>query len=162
MSERRLMPTKDFAEIARGFCSWCEDPLHDNQEVTAAVWLSKLNAAALLLPEVGCVNEDELPEISESVFAAVRDNLGRFNGWYYREYFDPDPSLDDESCMGDVGDDLLDTYRDVKRGQLLFERGSVAEALGHWSFLHRIHWGRHAVGAMFAIHCLFVSKRGYE
>jgi hypothetical protein len=41
---------------------------------------------------------------------------------YYREYFDPDPLLDDEACMGDVGDDLIDTYQDIRSGLLLFER----------------------------------------
>ena len=54
--------------------------------------------------------------------------------------------------MGDVGDDLLDTYKDIKAGALLSQAGRVEEALWHWSFMHRIHWGRHALGALAALH----------
>ena len=74
-------------------------------------------------------------------------------GWYYREFFDPNPSLEDEAVMGDVGDDLLDIYRDVKAGLVLMDQRKRVDALWHWAFLHRIHWGRHAVGALFALHC---------
>jgi len=68
-------------------------------------------------------------------------------------------ALTDESCMGDVGDDLLDVYHDVRGGLVAFDRGEVNDAAWHWSFLHRIHWGRHAVGGLFALHCMHVSKR---
>ena len=98
-------------------------------------------------------------EPPEAALAKARGNLACFNGWYYREFFDPDPTLEEEPVMGDVGDDLLDTYKDIKAGCLLFERGEATEALWHWSFLHRIHWGRHAVGALFALHCLSLSRQ---
>jgi Domain of unknown function (DUF5063) len=71
----------------------------------------------------------------------------------------PDPTLREEPVMSDVGDDLLDTYHDIRRGLLLFDAQQADEALWHWSFLHQIHWGRHAVGALFALHCLSISKR---
>ncbi|KQV78337.1 hypothetical protein ASC87_12155 [Rhizobacter sp. Root1221] len=124
------------------------------------MWLSQLNASAIGLPEVESDNEDGLPDLPDEPFAKARSNLACFNGWHYREFFDPDPTLEDPPCMGDVGDDLLDTYKDIKSGLLLFERGAVTEALWHWSFLHRVHWGRHAVGAMLALHCLCISRRG--
>lgn len=54
--------------------------------------------------------------------------------------------------LGDVGDDLLDTYKDVKAGCLLCEQGRLPLALWHWSLMHRIHWGKHAVGALAALH----------
>ena len=163
MSQYSSTPANEFADIARGFCSWCESPdTCDRPEAVAAVWLSKLNAAALLLPQTDCENAEKLPEIPAPALASAVGNLARFNGWYYREFFDPDPAIDEQPCMGDVGDDLLDTYKDVKRGELLFAAGAVTEALWHWSFLHRIHWGRHAVGALFAIHGLFVSKGGND
>jgi len=85
--------------------------------------------------------------------------LARFNGHYYREYFDPDPSLNVESVIGDVGDDLLDTYKDIRAGLLLFEEGQTNEALWHWAFLQRAHWGRHAVGAIFALHCMSIAHQ---
>ena len=149
-----------FALIARDFCAWCEAPsLGAEKESAAAAWLSKLYAAALALPEVEPENEEGLPNLPEAALAKARSNLACFNGWYYREFFDPNPTLEEEPVMGDIGDDLLDTYKDIKAGCLLFERGEATEALWQWSFLHRVHWGRHAVGALFALHCLSISKQ---
>jgi hypothetical protein len=151
-----------FAEIAHGFCTWCEGPspgAEAEASASAAAWLAKLYAAAISLPKVGPKNEDELPSIPEEALAKARINLARFNGWYYREFFDPDPTLNEEPVMGDIGDDLLDTYKDIKAGCLLYERGETTEALWHWSFLHRIHWGRHAVGALLALHCSSISRQ---
>jgi len=151
---------KSFAGVAEEFCAWCEgSPLGEDAAATAAMWLSKLYAAALALPETEPDDEDGLPDLPEDAIAKARSNLARFNGMYYREFFDPDPALDEEPVMGDVGDDLLDTYKDIKAGSLLFQQGAVAEALWHWSFMHRVHWGRHAVGALYALHCLSVASR---
>ncbi len=60
--------------------------------------------------------------------------------------------------MGDAGDDLLDAYKDIKGGLILFDQGQTAEAAWHWAYLQRTHWGRHAVGAIFALHCMSLSK----
>jgi hypothetical protein len=159
MSDTRDNTTTSFVDIARGFCSWCEGAsLPTAHEVAAAGWLSSLYAAALVLPKVGGENSDGLPAIPPVLLERAKCNLACFNGYHYREYFDPDPSLDEESVLGDVGDDLLDTYKDIRAGLLLFDAGQTAEALWHWSFLHKIHWGRHAVGAMFALHCIYISR----
>jgi hypothetical protein len=160
MSENNASPEAAFAAIARNFCAWCEAPsLGPTKAVSAARWLSTLNAAALALPNVGPENADGGPELPETALAKARSNLAHFNGWYYREFFDPDPASDEEPCMGDIGDDLIDIYKDIKAGGVLYDSGATAKALWHWSFLHRIHWGRHAVGAVFALHCLAISKQ---
>ncbi|HEY9029412.1 MAG TPA: DUF5063 domain-containing protein [Burkholderiaceae bacterium] len=146
--------TATFAALARAFCAWCEAASPDPDAATrAAAWIARLHAAALALPEVGCDYFEELPEPPEAALRRARANLGAFDGWYYREVFDPDPTLDDRPVMGDVGDDLTDIWLDVRQGLIRFEQGHVREALWHWSYLHRIHWGRHAVGALFALHC---------
>lgn len=152
-------PVTDFAELARGYCTWCEgQSLGSDPELQAARWLAQLYAAALVLPQAQSENEDGLPDLPEAESARARSNLAPFLGWYYRECFDPDPLLNEAPCMGDLGDDLLDIYKDIREGLVLFDAGDANEALWHWSFLHRIHWGRHAVGALFALHCLHVSK----
>ena len=102
---------------------------------------------------------DDPPAIPQPSQDAALRNLARFNGWYYREFFDPEPDLTEEPCMGDIGDDLLDCYRDIREGLLRFDAGEIKEALWHWAYLHKIHWGRHAVGALFALHCLSISKQ---
>ncbi|MGM9484540.1 DUF5063 domain-containing protein [Roseateles sp. NT4] len=148
-----------FAELARGFCAWCEgESLGDSPEATAGQWIARLHAAALALPDVGADNADGLPDLPEREAVRAAANIARFAGCHYREFFDPDPSLQNEAVMGDIGDDLLDIYEDVKAGLVLTDQGRGADALWHWSFLHRIHWGRHAVGAMFALHCMTANK----
>ncbi|MCE4557500.1 DUF5063 domain-containing protein [Roseateles cellulosilyticus] len=89
----------------------------------------------------------------------MKANLSQFSGLYYREVFDPDPQLNDEVVIGDVADDLLDIYLDLRRGLLTFERGEDQKALWHWSFSHRIHWGRHCVGALMGLHGMVLSKQ---
>jgi hypothetical protein len=150
----------DFAEVARGYCSWCEgQSLGLDPESQAAYWLARLYVAALALPERNAKNAEALPDLPQPEADHAKSNLAPFSGWYYREIFDPNPSLTDEPGMGDVGDDLMDIYRDVKEGLVLFDSGDENNAAWHWSFLHRIHWGRHAVGGLFALHCMHVSKR---
>ncbi|HCX83218.1 MAG TPA: hypothetical protein DHV01_16680 [Rhodoferax sp.] len=156
--ERSAASAADFAEVARGYCSWCENPPSANANVEAAFWLGRLYSSALMLPKVSCENEDGLPDIPSETLARAIANLAPFSGWYYREVFDPHPYRTEVPGMGDIGDDLLDTYKDIRAGLVLFDRGEVDDALWHWSFLHLIHWGRHAVGAMYALHCLAISQ----
>jgi hypothetical protein len=142
-----------FAELADGFCAWCETTTPEpDRDARAAQWLAKLHAAAVDLPETDGDNEEGLPEIPAAQLAAAERNLNVYAGWYYRTVFDTDPANADEPVMGDVGDDLLDTYKDIKAGALLSNANRVEEALWHWSFMHRFHWGRHALGALVALH----------
>jgi Domain of unknown function (DUF5063) len=144
-----------FTKLASGFCSWCEsDSLGVRREAHAAVWLARLHAAALELPEIDGDDGNEMPEIPAPQHQAAERNLGAFNGWYYRTVFNPAPTLDEEPVMGDIGDDLMDTYKDIKIGSLLADQGRIEEAIWQWSFMHRVHWGKHAVGALAALHAL--------
>ncbi|UXH79252.1 DUF5063 domain-containing protein [Roseateles amylovorans] len=156
-----LQPTQlgEFVELACGYCQWCEgQSLGIDPEAQAARWLALLYASALSLPRVGGEYGSDLPELPPETLARAESNLARFFGWYYRAWSDPDPAAQEAPGMGDLGDDLLDVYTDLKRGLVLFEAGMVDDALWHWSFLHRIHWGRHAVHALGALHGMHVSK----
>ncbi len=147
-----------FHECAVGFCDWCEfGASASNRHLMAAVWLARLHAAALLLPEVEPENEDRLPELPAGLLHRADRNLAPFVGCFYRTVFDPDPASAEEPVLGDVGDDLLDTYKDVKAGCALYDQGQVQDALWHWSFMHRIHWGKHAVDALAALHAAMGS-----
>jgi hypothetical protein len=147
-----------FAETARAFCDWCEGSQTAITDRCAAFWLGRLYAEALKLPEVGQENDWGLPDLPAQGLERAEANLTSFWGRYYREILDPTPELSDIPGMGDLGDDLMDTYRDIRAGLLLFDTGRERDALWHWSFLHRIHWGRHAVGALYALHCLSIAR----
>jgi len=148
----------DFAATARGFCQWCEGENSERSDANAVSWIAQLYGLAVVLPSVTSDNEDGLPDLPLDVLARARANLAVFNGRYYREVFDPAPELDDEPVVGDIGDDLLDIYKDVRRGLILFDDGDVLEALWQWSFLHSVHWGRHCAGALLALHGLTLSN----
>lgn len=159
MQDDRPSSVETFREHAIGFCSWCEgESLGTNREVMAAVWLARLHAAALLLPEAEPENEEGLPELPAAQLTQAQRNLAPFAGWFYRTVFDPDPRNTEAPVMGDVGDDLLDTYKDVKAGCLLYDRAQHSDALWHWSLMHRIHWGKHAVGALAALQAAARTK----
>jgi len=156
--KNRALSVAEFEGVARAYCAWCEGAQGERTDSRAASLLCQLYAAALALPEAPPENEQGLPDIPPIALDSARTNLSSFAGRYYREFFDPEPTLDDEPVMGDIGDDLLDIYKDIRAGLVLYEREEVEEALWHWSFLHRIHWGRHVVGAMFALHCLSIGR----
>jgi hypothetical protein len=148
-----------FAETARSFCSWCEAADADRSDVMAAFWLSQLHSCALLLPETEIDSAAAAPDVPDELRALARVNLSRFDGRYYRVVFDPDPTLDDEEpVMGDLGDDLRDIYKDVRRGLLRFDSGHVNDAVWEWRFNHIVHWGHHATSALYALHHLTIAK----
>lgn len=151
-----------FATTARGFCDWCEGAPDPDAERSAAYWLARLYADALHLPQVGPENDCGIPAPPADALDKAKAKLSPFWGWYYREVLDPAPELSDEPGMGDLGDDLMDIYRDIRAGLVLFDEGRVNDALWHWSFMHRNHWGQHATGALWALHRMSISKTTSE
>lgn len=68
----------------------------------------------------------------------------------YWEVFDP--YIHDEPVAGSLSDDILDVYRDVVGGLVIWEQGKTADAAWHWRFLFDVHWGDHAIDALRALH----------
>lgn len=151
----------DFARLATAFCTWCEsDAVGNAPELAISRWFSQLYAGGLLLSEVQAESNapDDVPSNVEAGEAAI----GTLRGYYYREVFDPNPTLAEEPCVGDIGDDLLDVYKDIKRGLALFDAGFPRAAEWEWAFHFRIHWGRHAVAGLLALHCMVHSNLATE
>jgi hypothetical protein len=71
----------------------------------------------------------------------------------YSEIFDPSDVPAGEPVVGDVADDLADVYRDLIQGVRLEAAGRPRDALWQWLMNFHIHWGRHAVSALRALHC---------
>jgi hypothetical protein len=79
------------------------------------------------------------------------------SNWQGFEEFDTywgvfDPYKLDEPVAGSLSDDLLDVYRDVRRGLALWESGHDASAIWEWRFSFESHWGDHAADALRALH----------
>lgn len=153
------LTVSNFADLARAFCAWCEDALPgDDLPRQLACWLARLHGAALGLPAMK-VEEfgDQYPDLPEEAHQRAQTQFAPLQGWFYREHLNMNPWAPEEAGMGDIGDDALDTYQDIKRGLLLHDAGLPMHALWFWSYMHRLHWGRHAAGAAYAVHCLKVG-----
>ncbi|MDF2697718.1 MAG: hypothetical protein K0S65_6101, partial [Labilithrix sp.] len=68
----------------------------------------------------------------------------------YWEVFDP--YQHEDLVAGSLSDDVLDTYRDVRRGFWFWEQNEVANAVWEWRFHFQSHWGDHAIDALRALH----------
>ena len=110
----------------------------------AAVLLADLYSASLALPDVQPESDDPEPDVD------VPDNLPGFGEHEcYWEVFDPYEQ--DEPVVGSLSDDVLGVYSDVEAGLVLYRQGNADEAVWHWRFLRKNHWGDHAVDALKAL-----------
>lgn len=65
----------DFAEVARGYCSWCEgESLGLDPASQAACWLARLYVAALALPEWDAENAEGLPDLPQPTETSGQDS----------------------------------------------------------------------------------------
>jgi hypothetical protein len=151
----------EFAQLAADFCAWCEsDSLGTEPERTFSDWFAKLYAGGLRLSEVQA--EADAPKSIDLNTAQAETAINKLLGHHYWEIFDPNPMLREEPVVGDVGDDLLDVYRDVKRGLEIYRVGFPLAAEWEWAFNFRTHWGRHAAAALLALHGLVISSSSGE
>ncbi len=85
--------------------------------------------------------------------SAIARNLSSLPFQYYWEIFTPsDLDGDKEPVCGDLFDDFQDIYGDLSTGLWLYDRGHVETAAFTWNLMFGVHWGRHAVSAMHALH----------
>ncbi len=131
-----------FAAIAGEYCGYLEANPHGDIAAIATDFVRMLsqliNAAVVLpLPFVADVSSPEFP-------IPTWEGFGELD--FYLQVFDP--YLDDGLGAGWLPDDILDIYRDVKLGLLVFEAGNPLAAAWEWRFNFDIHWGRHATSAL--------------
>jgi hypothetical protein len=147
----------NFAALARQYCTWCEEHQSTDSKslhYEAICHLAQLYAAGLTLPDVDVSDYDDPLDPPKDAIQAIYRSFGALPFNFYREFFDPhilDQS--NEPGMGDLADDLTDVYLDLRRGLALLDSGIEAAAAWEWRFSFGIHWGRHAVNALRALHC---------
>jgi hypothetical protein len=147
-----MSSVKSFASIVEEFCAWvARNPMAPEHELDSARRLAaQLYAAALDLPSGGgpypAKHAGGLEPTREAVFK-------RFACLPINMYASVDPLVvpGDEPGVGDVADDLTDTYFDLLRGLQLYRLGLHDAAASDWSLSFRTHWGEHVVGALSAM-----------
>jgi hypothetical protein len=149
---------EQFAAEAAQFIAWCETPHigKSPEQFQGEVLgrLAQLYVAGLRLPDVEPPEIPDLPDPTPEQRKKVVENLLALPLQYYWEVFEPcQLDGDREPVCGDLFDDLGDIYVDLFRGARLFEAGHVEAAAFSWRFSFGIHWGRHLVSALHALHC---------
>lgn len=145
-----------FVDQAWQFCGFAEkasDIALEQRVAQLRERLLELYTAATRLPLV------ELPDAIDAGPTPAPPNgapgFDTFN--FYWEVFDP--YEESAPVSGALSDDVLDIYGDLKRGLDLWDKGGTTErselriaAIWEWRFHFEIHWGRHAIDALRALH----------
>jgi hypothetical protein len=158
----QLDAIEKFFHSAEAFCEFID---HSDDQTTetfvrnCAASLATVYADALVLPQVEpCEETIEYPEIDTgSIYLTIHSRLRRLDS--YERFFNP---YDPESAAAPLlGDDLAGIYRDLRAGLELYRLGTdcaIREAVFQWQFNFRIHWGRHLVGALTALHQIIAEN----
>ncbi len=145
---------QQFVLAADHFCEWLESDvaLHADD---ALRFLGNLYNSALFLPagEVVSLGDfDRMPVLEQIQLEPVRLRLAYFPFLYYWDIEHALPMDGEEPRLGEINDDLADIYKDVKEGLLAFQSGLKPLAVWHWRQTWAMHWGKHAVSALKALH----------
>jgi len=148
-----------FVALSRNYCELIEN-LDSNETFLRCIHelLPKLYSAALDLPSVDTGSSKPLRSAVsmpkwQKVFHALQQKIGDCDR--YHEVFSAYESTD--SVTGMLSDDLADMYGDLKSGLAAYDQDSacsIAEAVWHWRFNFRAHWGEHLTGALRALYWL--------
>ena len=144
----QIKVAEDFYLSASNYCRVIENfgSIKGNNLTSLLCSLLELYTKALSLPDVESDNEKETDfEISVPLI-----NLKKYD--HYWEVFNPYHF--DEPVEASLSDDILDIYKDVKRGIFLYEKNEHIEAIWEWKVNFEIHWGSHAVDAIRALHSI--------
>jgi hypothetical protein len=151
-----------FASAAAEYCAWAEGQPSASSESEARTALRLLCALyGLALGLSSAAPSGDAPDISHDAWKHVYTRFGALPFNYYTHCFNPEESPATAAATADLADDLADIWRDLKGGLSLFHAGQEAAAAWEWwqSFWH--HWGRHASGAIYALHCWQSERMEY-
>jgi hypothetical protein len=151
----------EFVEEVRRFCDFIEqNSVLDTRSFLQQLQshLQELYLFGHELPLVDLYfNEefgDPLPKAAlQEISGSIAKRLGDNN--YYWYVFDPADENNTAPVCGDLSEDILSVYQDLKNPLLLFDtQAPAAMESALWSFRSNftIHWGDHCVNAIYALH----------
>ena len=112
--------------------------------------LSELNFRALELPgpDPKSLKEIDKPKLEPSDIDSARQAALQLPLRHYQKIFNPADTSDTEPVTGDLVDDIVDIYSEIIPPNKLFKHGFIDDALWHWNFGFRNHWGWHVSSAI--------------
>ena len=143
-----------FRDVAAEFLACIDaaaDRGADQTMRAAAAILASLYSAACGLPLVEPGDEDASDGTeSDGTYDALYRRLGDAGVGGY--YWDIAPFLGDapgDQVVGDLADDLVDIYLDLRRGFAILDVGGpIRDAVWEWRFSFEVHWGKHTADAL--------------
>lgn len=141
-----IKEAEKFYLSAANYCKVVENTDHVNESNLLSLLhaLLDLYSKAHILPDVEIENEEEV----NFEMPILEIDFNKYD--LYWEVFDP--YYLDKPVRASLSDDILDIYKDVKRGLLLFEKNKFTNAIWQWKFNFEIHWDSHAVDAIRVLH----------
>lgn len=136
-----------FIQSAENYCNTIdnfESNQDDNKLKTLLRSLIDLYSKALYLPEV----ETEMTQVTDLEVPVPKINFKKHDNYW--EVFNPYHL--NEPIGASLSDDILDIYKDVKEGLVLYEKKQYSEAIWQWKSTLEVHWGGHAADAIRALH----------
>lgn len=156
-SSRTFTNGHSFELLARDFCELIEqcDSASDLL-CRGRLLLAKLYASALELDSTEPGEDDNSRYISHADWQAVHERLTVLLDPHNRYEASLHPTENAELATAFLADDFADIWRDLKEGlNTLSDRPNLrADVFFDWKFTFEIHWGRHAVNALAALHDL--------
>jgi hypothetical protein len=146
-----------FSQAAERFCTWAETDPGEDDLYRALHHVAELYALQVAMPGADPEPEAEDLYVDKNDHVALHRRFQRLPFQSYGEAFDTTVVPPEEASVGDIADDLLDIYCDVKTGLTHYRAGHPVQAAFHWKFTWGVHWGRHATSALRALHC-FMTK----
>ncbi len=149
----RDVPTH-FLHAARSFCAFAEAPYVGDEHEMYVVrrHLVTLFSLGLALPRCEIYQYDPAP-LPEDAWAGVFKRFGSLPVQYYGQVCNPLEVPPGTVGLGDLADDLADTWGNLKEGLSLFDAGYEEDAAAYWFEHFHIHWGRHVSSALDIVQC---------
>ena len=170
ISVEEFIKTNNFIEFikdARHFCTFMENISTEEPDSFLSktqTHLQTLYSGGQMLVPVDLkydedfddiLTEEELQDISNNLVYILQKNRT------YWVVFDPTNENDTEPVCGDLFDDLIAVYRELKNMLLLYDKGTpaaVEAAIWNVKFNFDIHWSNHCIDCIYALH--YFIRRG--
>jgi hypothetical protein len=176
MKTNPITPTIEFQKFIKSCRNYC-DLLEIKDETDSIYYLVQLQKALLKLYSNGLnlksvdlkSNKNFEKKLNNIEFELIKKQIGKLLGehQYYWTIFDPTENIfgNESPVLGDLLDDILDIYRDIKSQLMIFDLNtneSIESAVWGMKFYFWQHWSNHGIDAMRTIHYVIEKIKKYE
>lgn len=149
-------PLEETIAAARAYRAWCEAaPVGEGDAQAVLALVAGLYASALRLDVLAPEADPEAREVDGAAdderWRRVYERCRALPFDEYASIFDPHGDPAEETVTASLADDLADIDRDVGNAVAAFDAGRPECARWELTLGRRIHWGRHATGAIRAL-----------